>query len=47
MLQNYLGPLPSTILVVAHDHEFVDAIAQGNIILQNKTLTHFDGNLTE
>jgi len=46
-LQNYLNSFPSTLLVVAHDHEFIDAIAQETILLRNKALTYFDGNLTE
>jgi ATP-binding cassette subfamily F protein 3 len=46
-LQNYLIALSSTILVVAHDREFIDAIAEETIILRKKTLTYFDGNLTE
>jgi len=46
-LRNYLNSFASTLLVVAHDHEFIDAIAQEIITLRNKTLTYFDGNLTE
>jgi len=46
-LQNYLNSFASTPLVVAHDHEFIDAIAREIITLRNKTLTYFDGNLTE
>jgi ATPase components of ABC transporters with duplicated ATPase domains len=45
-LQNYLDTVSSTVLVVAHDREFIDAITQETIILRNKTLTYFDGNLT-
>jgi ATP-binding cassette, subfamily F, member 3 len=46
-LQNYLETISSTVLVVAHDREFVDAISQETIILRNKTLSYFDGNLSE
>lgn len=46
-LQNYLDTISSTVLVVAHDREFIDAVAQETIILRNKTLSYFDGNLTE
>jgi ATP-binding cassette subfamily F protein 3 len=46
-LQNYINTISSTVVVVAHDREFVDAIAQETIILRNKTLSYFDGNLTE
>ncbi len=46
-LQEYLSTFQSTILVVAHDREFVDNIAQELIVLRNKTLTYFDGNLTD
>jgi ATP-binding cassette, subfamily F, member 3 len=46
-LQNYLDNISSTVLVVAHDREFIDAIAQETIMLRNKTLSYFDGNLTE
>ncbi|TFK35712.1 P-loop containing nucleoside triphosphate hydrolase protein [Crucibulum laeve] len=45
--QKYLETLSSTVLVVAHDRDFVDAVAQETIILRNKTLTYFDGNLSE
>ena len=46
-LQNYLDTISSTVLVVAHDREFIDAIAQETIVLRHKTLVYFDGNLTE
>jgi ATP-binding cassette subfamily F protein 3 len=46
-LQYYLKTISSTLLMVAHDREFVDAIAQETIILRNKKLTYFNGNLTE
>jgi len=46
-LQNYLDTVTSTVLVVAHDREFIDAIAQETVILRNKTLTYFDGNLSQ
>jgi ATPase subunit of ABC transporter with duplicated ATPase domains len=46
-LQNYLDTISSTVLVVAHDREFIDATAQETIVLRNKTLSYFDGNLTE
>jgi ATP-binding cassette, subfamily F, member 3 len=46
-LQNYINTISSTVVVVAHDREFIDAIAQETIILRNKTLSYFDGNLTE
>jgi ATP-binding cassette, subfamily F, member 3 len=46
-LQNYLDNISSTVLVVAHDREFIDTIAQETIMLRNKTLSYFDGNLTE
>ncbi|KAG8957465.1 hypothetical protein FRC03_010126 [Tulasnella sp. 419] len=46
-LQNYLNTIDSTILVIAHDREFLDAVSQETIRLRNKTLSYFDGNLTE
>ena len=46
-LQNYIDNISSTVLVVAHDREFIDVITQETIILRNKTLSYFDGNLTE
>lgn len=46
-LQNYLDTISSTVVVVTHDREFIDATARETIILRNKTLSYFDGNLTE
>lgn len=46
-LQEYLNTFPSTLLVVAHDRDFIDNITQELIILRLKTLTYFDGNLSE
>lgn len=46
-LQEYLNSFDTTLLVVAHDRDFVDNITQELIILRNRTLTYFDGNLTE
>ncbi|KDQ06596.1 hypothetical protein BOTBODRAFT_246354 [Botryobasidium botryosum FD-172 SS1] len=46
-LQNYLESLSSTILVVAHDLDFINAITQETIHLRDKKLSYFDGNLSE
>ena len=46
-LQEYLHAFDTTLLVVAHDRDFVDNITQELIILRNRTLTYFDGNLTQ
>lgn len=46
-LQNYLETVNCTVIVVAHDREFIDAVATETITLRNKTLSYFDGNLTE
>ncbi|KAF8336560.1 P-loop containing nucleoside triphosphate hydrolase protein [Cantharellus anzutake] len=46
-LQEYLNSFQTTTLVVAHDREFVDSVAQELIILRKNTLTYFDGNLSD
>lgn len=46
-LQDYLLTFPSTILLVAHDRDFIDATAEEIIVLRNKTLTYYEGNLTD
>ncbi|KIO24771.1 hypothetical protein M407DRAFT_15356 [Tulasnella calospora MUT 4182] len=44
-LQNYITNLPgSTVVVISHDRDFLDAITEELIVLRNKTLTYFDGN---
>lgn len=46
-LQEYLSNFDTTLLVVAHDRDFIDSITQELIVLRNRTLTYFDGNLSE
>jgi len=46
-LQEYLNAFDTTLLVVAHDRDFIDSITQELIVLRNRTLTYFDGNLTQ
>ncbi|KAF8314433.1 P-loop containing nucleoside triphosphate hydrolase protein [Clavulina sp. PMI_390] len=46
-LQEYLNQFDTTLLVVAHDRDFIDNITQELIILRHRTLTYFDGNLSE
>ncbi|KAG8906283.1 hypothetical protein FRC01_008071, partial [Tulasnella sp. 417] len=42
---NYITTLPgSTVVVISHDRDFLDAITEELIVLRNKTLTYFDGN---
>ncbi|EPZ31550.1 ABC transporter domain-containing protein [Rozella allomycis CSF55] len=44
-LENYLNSLVNvTILVVSHDREFLNSVAQGVILLRNKSFTSYDGN---
>lgn len=45
-LENYLKELSTTILLVSHDRTFTDAIADEIIVLRDKTLERFPGNLT-
>lgn len=53
-LQDYLSTFLSTLLVVAHDREFIDDIASSSsspnggetIVLRNKSLSYFPGNFT-
>lgn len=46
-LQEYLNSFDTSVLIVAHDREFVDSVAQELITLRHHTLTYFDGNLSE
>ncbi|KAG9050986.1 hypothetical protein FS837_000651 [Tulasnella sp. UAMH 9824] len=44
-LQNYITNLPgSTVVVISHDRDFLDAITEELVVLRNKSLTYFDGN---
>ena len=49
-LQKYLVELraksPKTVVVVSHDRDFIDHVCEEIIILKDKTLVYFDGNLT-
>ena len=49
-LQRYLMDLrtssPKTVVVVSHDRDFIDNVCEEIIILKNKTLQYFDGNLS-
>ena len=48
-LQQYLKSLrdsPITLLLVSHDRDFVDAVCDEVIILQDQKLTYFPGNLS-
>lgn len=49
-LQEYLVRLrmesPKTVVVVSHDRDFIDHVCQEIILLKDKTLVYFDGNLT-
>lgn len=49
-LQKYLNNLrlnsPTTVILVSHDRDFVDHVCKEIIILKDKTLSYFDGNLT-
>lgn len=46
-LQNYITSFPSTVLVVAHDFEFVDAVSDEIVILRQQKLLYFEGNLSQ
>ena len=49
-LQRYLTDLRdssnSTVVLVSHDRDFIDAVCEEVIILRDKTLTYFSGNLS-
>lgn len=49
-LQEHLVKLrtesPKTIVVVSHDRDFIDHVCQEIILLKDKALVYFDGNLT-
>lgn len=45
-LQSYLQTLPSTVLVITHDREFADAVANELLVIRDNSLEHFIGNLT-
>lgn len=46
-LQRYLDTFSSTILVVAHDRDFLDSISQQTVTRRKQTLACFDGNPSE
>ena len=50
-LQKYLINLRSTssrtVVLVSHDRDFIDAVCEEIIILENQSFTYFEGNLTE
>jgi ATP-binding cassette subfamily F protein 3 len=45
-LQEYLQTLPSTVLVITHDREFADAVADELLVLRDGSVEYFHGNLT-
>ncbi|KAF8646482.1 hypothetical protein AX16_007194 [Volvariella volvacea WC 439] len=45
-LESYLQSLSTTLVLVSHDREFVDAIADEVIILRDQKLEKYHGNLT-
>jgi ATPase subunit of ABC transporter with duplicated ATPase domains len=47
-LQEYLESFSptATLVIVAHDREFIDTVAQEVIILRHHTLSYFTGNLS-
>ena len=45
-LQNYLKECPYTVVVVTHDRDFADAVADEVIVLREQKLEGFDGNLS-
>jgi ATP-binding cassette subfamily F protein 3 len=45
-LQEYLQTLTSAVLVISHDREFVDAVADELLVLRDGSVEHFHGNLT-
>ncbi|PNS19494.1 hypothetical protein CAC42_7338 [Sphaceloma murrayae] len=50
-LQQYIDHLKANedkiIIVVSHDRDFVDAVCDETIVLRDKTLNYFSGNVTE
>jgi ATP-binding cassette, subfamily F, member 3 len=46
-LQNYLDSLPCTILLVAHDRDFLDACTSETISIRDHSLVYTDGSLSE
>ncbi|KAK0488846.1 ATP-binding cassette, sub-family F, member 3 [Armillaria novae-zelandiae] len=46
-LQSYLHSLEdTTVLVITHDHDFADSVAQELLVLREKTIQTFKGNLS-
>ncbi|PWY97607.1 P-loop containing nucleoside triphosphate hydrolase protein [Testicularia cyperi] len=45
-VQEFIKSIEHTVVVVSHDREFLDAVADELIILRKQSLTYFDGNLT-
>jgi ATP-binding cassette, subfamily F, member 3 len=47
-LERYLQSLTSTtILIVAHDRDFLDAVTTETIVLRSQKLSYFEGSITE
>lgn len=46
-LQGFIRELPSTVITVAHDREFLDAVTDELIIARKQKLLYFDGTLTD
>lgn len=45
-LERHLSSHPSTLVLITHDRTFADTIADEVLILKNRTLEHFNGNLS-
>lgn len=45
-LQGFIRDLPSTVITVAHDREFLDSVTDELIIVRKQKLLYFDGTLT-
>lgn len=40
-----MGPNPPTVVIVSHDRDFINTVCQELIILRDKVLTYFKGDL--
>jgi ATP-binding cassette subfamily F protein 3 len=46
-LENWLGRYPGTLLVISHDREFLDAVTQVTVHLENGRLSRYSGGYTD
>lgn len=46
-LEQWLLSYPGTLIIISHDMDFLDVLAQGVVHLEHKTLTYYSGNYSD